>query len=82
MIGETLDDVKNGQKMATIVVLKWRHRQFCSFTTLQCALLPCFMSETIIEEHNNMSDEYTAEADTRKQNQLTQIKIGLSELLA
>ncbi len=83
MIGETLDDVKEWSKdgyygvemEASTIFAVSQHFNVPSAASL-------YVGDNLIEEHNNMSDEYTAEADTRKQNQLTQIKIGLSELLA
>lgn len=83
MIGETLEDVKKwsfegyyGVEMeASTVFAVSKHFNVPSAASL-------YVGDNLIEEHNNMSDEYAAEADTRKQNQVKQIKMALSELLS
>lgn len=81
MIGETLDDVKEwssagyyGVEMeASTVFAVSKHFNVPSVASL-------YVGDNLVEEHNNMSEEYAAEADTRKQNQVKQIKMALSEL--
>jgi len=83
MIGETLDDVKKwtrdgyfGVEMeASTVFAVSQHFNVPSAASL-------YVGDNLVEEHNNMSEEYAAEADTRKQNQVKQIKMGLVELLS
>jgi purine-nucleoside phosphorylase len=83
MIGETLDDIKQwssegyyGVEMeASTVFAVSKH-----FNVPAAASL--YVGDNLIEEHNNMSEEYAAEADTRTQNQIKQIKMALSELLS
>lgn len=83
MIGETLDDVKQwssegyyGVEMeASTVFAVSKH-----FNVPAAASL--YVGDNLIEEHNNMSEEYSAEADTRTQNQIKQIEMALSELLS
>jgi uridine phosphorylase len=83
MIGETLDDIKQwssegyyGVEMeASTVFAVSKH-----FNVPAAASL--YVGDNLIEEHNNMSEEYAAEADTRTQNQIKQIKVALSELFA
>lgn len=83
MIGETLDDVKKwssdgyfGVEMeASTVFAVSNHFNVSSAASL-------YVGDNLIEEHNNMSEEYAAEADTRNQNQLKQIKMALSELIS
>lgn len=83
MIGETLDDVRewsrNGyfgvEMEASTVFAVSQHFNIPAAASL-------YIGDNLVEEHNYMSVEYAAEADTREQNQLTQIKIGLVELLS
>ncbi|TXG77312.1 hypothetical protein E6P97_01915 [Patescibacteria group bacterium] len=83
MIGETLEDVKKwssegyyGVEMeASTVFAVSKHFNVPSAASL-------YVGDNLIEEHNNMSEEYAVEADTRKQNQVKQIKMALSELLS
>lgn len=83
MIGETLEDVKKwstdgyyGVEMeASTVFAVSKHFNVPSAASL-------YVGDNLIEEHSNMSEEYAAEADTRKQNQVKQIKMALSELLS
>lgn len=83
MIGETLDDVKKwstdgyfGVEMeASTVFAVSKHFDVPSAASL-------YVGDNLIEEHNNMSKEYAAEADSRKQKQVKQIKMALSELLS
>lgn len=83
MIGETLDDVKKwsaegyfGVEMeASTVFAVSNHFNIPSAASL-------YVGDNLIEEHNNMSEEYAAEADTRKQNQVKQLKMALSELVS
>lgn len=83
MIGETLDDVKKwsadgyfGVEMeASTVFAVSKHFNVPSAASL-------YVGDNLIEEHNNMSEEYAVEADTRKQNQVKQIKMALSELFS
>ena len=83
MIGETLDDVKNwsadgyyGVEMeASTVFAVSNHFNVPSSASL-------YIGDNLIEEHNQMSEEYAAEADSREQNQLKQIKIALSDILS
>lgn len=80
MIGETLEDVKKwsaegyfGVEMeASTVFAVSKHFNVPSAASL-------YVGDNLIEEHNNMSEEYAAEADTRKQNQIKQMKMALSE---
>ena len=82
MIGETMDDIRKwsndgyfGVEMeASTVFAVSNHFGVPSAASL-------YIGDNLIEEHNNMSEEYAAEADLRKQNQLKQIKIALSELI-
>lgn len=82
MIGETLDDIKKwsaegffGVEMeASTVFAVSKHFNVPSAASL-------YVGDNLIEEHNNMSEEYAAEADIRKQNQVKQIKMALSELI-
>lgn len=83
MIGETMDDINAwsndgyfGVEMEAATVFAVSNH----FGVSSAASL--YIGDNLIERHNNMSDEYAAEADTRKQNQLKQIKIALSELLS
>lgn len=83
MIGETLQDVKKwsaegyfGVEMeASTVFAVSKHFNVPSAASF-------YVGDNLIEEHNNMSEEYAAEADIRKQNQVKQIKMALSELLS
>ncbi len=82
MIGETLEDIKQwsnegyfGVEMesSTVFAVSNHFKVLCSASL--------YVGDNLIEEHHNLSDEYLAEADLRKQKQVTQIKIALSELL-
>jgi purine-nucleoside phosphorylase len=82
MIGETLEDVKHwsedgyfGVEMESSTVFAVSNH----FNVPVAASL--YVGDNLIEEHNNMSEEYLLEADTRKQNQKKQIRIAIEELL-
>jgi purine-nucleoside phosphorylase len=83
MIGETLEDVKKwsadgyyGVEMeASTVFAVSQHFNVPSAASL-------YVGDNLIEEHNNMGEEYAAEADTRKQNQAKQLKMALSEIIS
>lgn len=83
MIGETIDDVNKwsgdgyfGVEMeASTVFAVSSHFGVSSAASL-------YIGDNLIEEHNNMTEEYAAEADIRKQNQSKQIKVALLELLS
>jgi purine-nucleoside phosphorylase len=83
MVGETLEDVKKwsaegyyGVEMeASTVFAVSKH-----FGVPAAASL--YVGDNLIEEHNNLSEEYAAEADTRQQNQVKQMKMALSELIS
>ncbi len=83
MIGETLEDIKKwstegyfGVEMeASTVFAVSKH-----FGVPAAASL--YVGDNLIEGHNNISEEYATEADTRRQNQVKQIKMALSELLS
>jgi purine-nucleoside phosphorylase len=83
MIGETIEDIKMwsadgyyGVEMETSTVFAVsKHFDVPSAASL-------YVGDNLIEEHTNMSEEYAAEADIRKQNQVKQIKMALSELLS
>lgn len=82
MIGETIEDVKKwsadgyyGVEMEASTVFA-----VSSHFNVPCAA-SLYVGDNLIEEHNNMSEEYAAEADTRKQNQVKQLKMAFSELL-
>ena len=81
MIGETMEDVKEWSKAGYLGVEMEASTVFAvsnHFKVPSAASL--YIGDNLIEEHNNMSKEYAAEGDIRKQNQLKQIKIALSEL--
>lgn len=81
MIGETLEDIKGwsaqgyyGVEMeAATVFAVSKHFGVPSAASL-------YVGDNLIEEHTNFDAEYAAEADTRNQNQLKQIKMALLEL--
>lgn len=83
MIGETLDDVKKwsrdgyfGVEMeASTVFAVSQHFNVPSAASL-------YVGDNLIAEHTTISEEYAAEADTRKQKQSKQIKMGVLELLS
>lgn len=83
MLGETLEDIQqwstNGffgvEMEASTVFAVSRH-----FNVPAAASL--YVGDNLIEEHHNLSEEYSAEADTRKQKQLKQIKMALLELIS
>lgn len=82
MIGETMEDIERwsndgyfGVEMESSTV----------FAVSNHFGVPCsaslYVGDNLIEEHHNLSDEYLAEADLRRQKQVTQIKMALSELI-
>jgi purine-nucleoside phosphorylase len=80
MIGETMDDVTTWSKAGYLGVEMEASTVFAvsnHFSVPSAASL--YVGDNLIEEHTNMSEEFVAEADVRKQNQLKQIKIALSE---
>ncbi len=83
MIGETLDDVKNWSSEGYFGVEMEASTVFAvsNHFNVPCAA-SLYIGDNLIEEHNNMSQEYAAEADVRNQNQLKQIKMALSELIS
>jgi purine-nucleoside phosphorylase len=82
MIGETLEDVQKwsregyyGVEMeASTVIAVSNHFGVPSAVSL-------YVGDNLIEQHSNMSEEYTNEADLREQNQRKQIKAALELLL-
>lgn len=83
MIGETMEDVNSwsaegyyGVEMEASTV----------FAVSNHFNVPCaaslYVGDNLVEEHNNMSEEYAAEADVREQNQLKQLRIALSEIIS
>ena len=83
MIGETIEDVKRWSNEGFIGVEMEASTVFAvsNHFNVPCAA-SLYVGDNLIEEHSNLSDEYVAEADLRKQNQLKQIKVGLSELIS
>lgn len=83
MIGESLDDIKSWSKSGYYGV---EMEAATVFAVSNHFNVPCaaslYIGDNLIEEHTNLSEEYIAEADMRKQNQLKQIRIALSELAA
>lgn len=83
MIGETKEDVQEwsadgyfGVEMeASTVFAVSEHFGVPTSASL-------YVGDNLIEDHTNMSQEFLIEADIRKQNQLKQITIALTELLA
>jgi purine-nucleoside phosphorylase len=83
MIGETLEDIKQWSKEGFLGVEMEASTVFAvskHFNVPSAASL--YVGDNLIVEHTNMSEEYAAEADIRKQNQLKQLKMALSELVA
>ena len=81
MIGETLEDVKSWSDQGYFGVEMEASTVFAvssHFNVPSAASL--YVGDNLIEEHNNMSEKYAAEADLRAQNQIKQIKMALSEL--
>jgi len=82
MIGETLEDIENwsndgyyGVEMeASTVIAVSNHFGVPSAVSL-------YVGDNLIEQHNNLSEEYANEADMREQNQKKQIKAALELLL-
>lgn len=83
MIGETQDDINKWSKEGYVGV---EMESSTVFAVSNHFNVPCaaslYVGDNLIEEHNNLSEDYAAEADLRKQNQLKQIKIALGELLS
>lgn len=82
MIGETLEDVRDWSNNGYFGVEMEASTVFAvsNHFNVPCAA-SLYIGDNLIEDHTNLSDEYTAEADTRKQNQLKQIRVALSELV-
>lgn len=83
MIGETLEDVKQWSSDGYFGVEMEASTVFAvsNHFGVKCAA-SLYIGDNLIEEHNNMSDEYEKEKDVREQNQLKQIKSALKELIA
>lgn len=83
MIGETQDDITQWSKEGYVGV---EMESSTVFAVSNHFNVPCaaslYVGDNLIEKHNNLSEDYAAEADLRKQNQLKQIKVALSELLS
>ena len=83
MIGETMDDVKKWSKDGYFGVEMESSTVFAvsnHFGVQSAASL--YIGDNLIEEHNNMSEEYQNEKDMREQNQVKQIRLALELLLA
>lgn len=82
MIGETMEDVKQWSNEGYFGV---EMESSTVFAVSNHFNVPCsaslYVGDNLIEKHHNLSDKYLAEADLRKQKQVTQIKMALSELL-
>ena len=83
MIGETLEDIQQWSKEDYLGVEMEASTVFAvsnHFNVPSAASL--YIGDNLIEGHNNISEEFAAEADLRQQNQIKQFKIALSELLS
>jgi len=81
MIGETFEDVQSWSEQGFYGVEMEASTVFAVSKHFDVpAAASIYVGDNLIEEHNNLSEEYIAEADTRNQNQLKQIKIALSEI--
>jgi purine-nucleoside phosphorylase len=82
MIGETYQDIQQWSKQgyygvemeASTVIAVSNHFN----VPVACSM---YVGDNLIEEHNNLSNEYEKEADARHQNQKLQIKAALQILL-
>jgi purine-nucleoside phosphorylase len=81
MIGETLDDIKSWSNDGYFGVEMEASTVFAvsNHFNVPCAA-SLYIGDNLIEEHTNLSEEYAAEGDIRKQNQLKQLKIALTNL--
>ena len=83
MIGETIEDVKEWSRDGYFGVEMEASTVFAvsNHFNVPCAA-SLYVGDNLIDEHHNISQEYAAEADTREQNQLKQIKMALSEIIS
>lgn len=83
MIGETLEDIQKWSSEGYFGVEMEASTVFAvsgHFNVPSAASM--YVGDNLIEQHSNMSEEFAAEADLRKQNQKKQIRAALEELIA
>lgn len=83
MIGETMEDIKNWSAEGYYGVEMEASTIFAVSNHFE---VPCaaslYVGDNLIEGHTNYDDGYAAEADSREQNQLKQLKMALLEIVS